>query len=161
MEIIRPPHNAEENKSYHVNTVYQICFGPLMPQRKLWQNNKACFGAHAAAWSLGTGVTCMYCMWHHTFSIRSLKAPGRVWRTAADEWDTLPWIYTHVLFAVIQWPCVWCGHVTVHLPSQHAVTVSTGAWSGQCWMGSSLSTVRWEKECANHSGHSHTEAGCY
>lgn len=55
--------------------------------------------------------------------------------------------------------CVWSTHVTVHLLSQHAVTVSTGAWSGRCWMGCSLSTVQWEKECANHRGRWHSLVG--
>lgn len=125
------------------------------------QTTKACEGPHAAAWALGTCVTCIYWMWHHicAFSSHGLKAPRRVWWSAADERDVFPWISSHVLLAGIQWPCVWCTHVTVHLLSHHAVTVSTGAWSGRCWMGCSLSTVQWEKECANHRGHWHSLVG--
>lgn len=74
------------------------------------QTTKACDGPHAAAWALGTCVTGIYCMWHHicAFSSHGLKAPRRVWWSAVDERDVFPWISTHVLLAVIQWPCV-CG----------------------------------------------------
>lgn len=105
-------------------------FSLFMVPWELRQNNKAYVMVLMQQPGLWRLVSHTVCGITHAFSSHRVKAPRRTWWSAIDERDVFPWIPTHVLIAtgtMAMFACVWHTHVTVHLPSQHAVTVSTGA----------------------------------
>lgn len=57
---------------------------------------------------------------------------GALWMSGCVSIDTYP--YPDRSDTIAMCACVWRIHVTVHQQSQHRVTVSIGACSGQYWM---------------------------
>ena len=91
-------------------------------------------------------------MWGYkwrTWSSRDFKCHMYIWGTASHMRGVFLWIHSHVMKAGIQCACVYvvcvCAHVTAHLPSQHAASVSPGAWSGRSWMDAATTRSRERK----------------